>query len=172
MLVCNHLISAHLLVISANELRPQMQRGGTSEQSSNPWHLGKVEKEGRQAWCRGHERPFGVTWGTTFYTEGAWDRPVLTGRQELVTLWKLQGIGLVKMRSDRILICLSLLCRHTDVKGKRRGCVVVGAGVIRPTSDRETRKKEGKKGRFVHWLPRMNFCSTFFVCFKVIKATF
>lgn len=49
-------------------------------------------------------------------------------------MWKLQGIGLVKMRSDRILICLSLLCRHTDVKGKRRGCVVVGAGVIRPSS--------------------------------------
>lgn len=37
------------------------------------------------------------------------------------------------MRSDRILICLSLLCRHTDVKGKRRGCVAVGAAVIRPS---------------------------------------
>lgn len=33
-------------------------------------------------------------------------------------------IGQVKMRSDRILICLSLLCRHTDVKGKRGGGVV------------------------------------------------
>lgn len=128
--------------------------------------------EWRQAWCRGHKRPFRVTWGTTFYTEGAWDRPVLTGRQELVTLWKLQGIGLVKMRSDRILICLSLLCRHTDVKGKRRGCVVEGAGVIRPSRLIEKLGKKGEKGRFVHWLPRMNFCSAFFVCFKVIKATF
>lgn len=43
------------------------------------------------------------------------------------------------MRSDRILICLSLLCRHIDVKGKRRGCVVVGAAVIMPSqTDRET----------------------------------
>lgn len=47
-----------------------------------------------------------------------------------------------------------------------------GRGYQAFTSDRETRKKEGKKGRFVHWLPWMNFCSTFFVCFKVIKATF
>lgn len=92
------------------------------------------------------EWPFRVTWEATFYKEGAWDRPVLTGRQELVTLWKLQGIGLVKMRSDRILICLSLLCRHTDVKGKRRGCVAVGPVVIRPSRLIEKLEKKGKKG--------------------------
>lgn len=52
-------------------------------------------------------------------------------------------IGLVKIRSDRILICLSLLCRHTDVKGKRRGVWWGGSGYLAFTSDRETEK--GKK---------------------------
>ncbi len=74
-------------------------------------------------------------------------------------------IGLVKMRSDRILICLSRLCRHTDVKGKRRG-VWRGCSGYQPfTSDRETEKK--KKERFISWLLRLNFCSTFFMCFTV-----
>lgn len=54
-------------------------------------------------------------------------------------------IGLVKMRSDRILICLSLLCRHTDVKGKRRGVWRGGTGYQALTSDRETEKKRKKK---------------------------
>lgn len=51
-------------------------------------------------------------------------------------------IGLVKMRSDRILICLSRLCRHTDVKGKRRGVWWGGSGYQAFTSDRETEKKK------------------------------
>lgn len=54
------------------------------------------------------------------------------------------------MRSDRILICLSLLCRHTDVKGKRRGCVAVGAAVIGPSrligKIKKEKKITGKKG--------------------------
>lgn len=59
-------------------------------------------------------------------------------------------IGLVKMRSDRILICLSLLCRHTDVKGKRRevwwwGWGWWGSGYQAFTSDRKTEKKEKRK---------------------------
>lgn len=53
-------------------------------------------------------------------------------------------IGLVKIRSDRILICLSLPCRHTDVKGKRGGGAWWGgSGYQAFTSDRETEK--GKK---------------------------
>lgn len=140
--MCNHLISVHLLLICANELRPHMQRGGNSIKQT----LSPLEGCGwTYALFWGQKQPFLVTWGTTFY-KGAWDRPVLTGRQELVTLWKLQGIGLVKMRSDRILICLSLLCRHTDVKGKRRGCVVAGAGVIGPSRQIEKLEKKGKKG--------------------------
>lgn len=55
-------------------------------------------------------------------------------------------IGQVKMRSDRILICLSRLCRHTDVKGKRReevGAVWWGGGGYQAfTSDRETEKRK------------------------------
>lgn len=52
-------------------------------------------------------------------------------------------IGLVKMRSDRTLICLSRLCRHTDVKGKRRGGVWWGCGCYQAfTSDRETEKRK------------------------------
>ncbi len=78
-------------------------------------------------------------------------------------------IGLVKMRSDRILICLSRLCRHTDVKGKRRGVWWGGSGYQAFTSDRETEKK--KKERFISWLLRLNFCSTFFMCFTV-KGTY
>lgn len=138
--MCNHLISVHLVLICANELWPHMQRSGNSIKQT----LSPLESCGwTYALFWGQKQPFPVTWETTFYKEGAWDRPVLTGRQELVTLWKLQGIGLVKMRSDRILICLSLLCRHTDVKGKRRGCVVAGAGVIGPS--RLIEKLEGKK---------------------------
>lgn len=56
-------------------------------------------------------------------------------------------IGLVKMRSDRILICLSRLCRHTDVKGKRRGVCWGGSGYRAFTSDREAEKR--KKERFI-----------------------
>lgn len=54
-------------------------------------------------------------------------------------------IGLVKMRSDRILICLSRPCRHTDVKGKRRGVWWGGSGYQAFTSDRKTEKKEKRK---------------------------
>lgn len=54
-------------------------------------------------------------------------------------------IGLVKMRSDRILICLSQPCRHTDVKGRRRGVWWGGSGYRAFTSDRETEKKEKRK---------------------------
>lgn len=54
-------------------------------------------------------------------------------------------IGLVKMRSDRILICLSQLCRHTDVKGKRRVVCWGGSGYQAFMSDREAEKKEERK---------------------------
>lgn len=55
-------------------------------------------------------------------------------------------IGLVKIRSDRILICLSQLCRHTDVKGKRReGGGWGGSGYQAFTSDRETGEKKEKR---------------------------
>lgn len=74
-------------------------------------------------------------------------------------------IGLVKMRSDRILICLSRSCRHTDVKGKRRGVWWGGSGYQAFTSDRETEKK--RKKRFISWLLRLNFCATFFICFTI-----
>ena len=60
-------------------------------------------------------------------------------------------IGLVKMRSDRILICLSRLCRHTDVKGKRRGVWRGGSGYQPFTSDREAEKKK-KEERKIYQL--------------------
>lgn len=138
---CNHFISVLLMLISENELRLYIQRGENWEQSSTPRHPGKVE--GRMHASEDRNSPFSVTWETKFYKEGARDCPVLAGRQELVTLWKLQGIGLVKMRSDRILICLSLLCRHTDLKGTKRGWAGVGAVVIRPSRlIGKTRKKK------------------------------
>lgn len=61
-------------------------------------------------------------------------------------------IGLVKMRSDRILICLSLLCRHTDVKGKRRGVWRGGSGYQAFTSDRGEEKKKKKEKRKIYQL--------------------
>lgn len=51
-------------------------------------------------------------------------------------------IGLVKMRSDRILICLSLLCRHTDVKGKRKEGGAVVIRLSRLIGELKKRKKE------------------------------
>lgn len=61
--------------------------------------------------------------------------------------------------------------------GQEEGvCGSGGSGYQAFTSDKETRKKNkkktGKKGRFINWLPRLNLCSTFFMCFKVIRATF
>lgn len=69
-------------------------------------------------------------------------------------------IGLEKIRTDRILICLSSLCRHTDVKGKRRGMWWGGTGYQAFTSDRKREKKKEKK-RFINWLLCLNFCSTY-----------
>lgn len=105
--------------------------------------------------------------------KGDWDCPVRNVRQEACHL--VEGaesrIGPAKMRSDRILICLSRLCRHTDVKGKRRGgrggCGGVAA-VIRLSCLIGKLKKE----RFISWLPRLNFCSTFFSCFTLKDTHF
>lgn len=67
-------------------------------------------------------------------------------------------VGLVKIRTDRILICLSQLCRHIDVKGKRRGMWWGGSGYQAFTSDRvrERKKEKGKIYQLIA-LPRFLF---------------
>lgn len=73
-------------------------------------------------------------------------------------------IELVKIRTDRILICLSQLCRHTDVKGKRRG-MWWGAGGYQAFTSERVRKKG--KGKIYQLIASPQFLSTFFICFTV-----